>query len=142
MKPSQPAALDDFLFDLRGFLVLENAVEPELLGALNQAFDNFLHLAPGEWWGNAQRGDYTEETGFELHNCIEVGKSFERLVDHPSWIEYLRYYCGEEGSYVAGLFIDECIASIRRSSGHHPVHSGGYRGALRGAYGYKDGVFR
>ena len=54
----------------------------------------------------------------------------------------MRRFCGEKGSYVEGLFIDECIASIRRSGGHHPAHSGGYKGALRGAYGFKDGVFR
>jgi len=40
------------------------------------------------------------------------------------------------------LVIDECIASVRRSGGHHPVHSGGFQGALRGAYNYKNGVFR
>jgi Phytanoyl-CoA dioxygenase (PhyH) len=55
---------------------------------------------------------------------------------------HLRRYCGEQDSYVEGLFIDECIASIRRSGGHHPVHSGGFRGALRGKYGYEHGVFR
>ncbi|HEY6737619.1 MAG TPA: phytanoyl-CoA dioxygenase family protein [Actinopolymorphaceae bacterium] len=140
--PVEPTALDDFLFDLRGYLVLENAVEPELVAALNEAFDNFPDLAPGEWWGNAQRRDYTDETGFELHNCVEAGEPFERLIDHPSWIELVRHYCGEEEAYTRGLFIDECIASIRTSGGHHPVHSGGYRGALRGAYGFKDGVFR
>jgi ectoine hydroxylase-related dioxygenase (phytanoyl-CoA dioxygenase family) len=31
---------------------------------------------------------------------------------------------------------------VRRSGGHHPVHSGGYQGALRGAYHYQHGVFR
>ncbi len=142
MEPRQPTALDDFLFDLNGYVIIRNAVEPELLGALNHAFDNFPPLEAGEWWGNAQRRDYTRETGFELHNCVEAGAPFEQLIDHPSWINYVRHYCGEEDSYVQGLFIDECIASIRRSGGHHPVHSGGYRGALRGAYHYKDGVFR
>ncbi|MBV9850273.1 MAG: phytanoyl-CoA dioxygenase family protein [Armatimonadetes bacterium] len=137
-----PTPLEDFLFDLRGYLVLKDAVEPELLDALNRAFDDFPPLEQGEWWGNAQRRDYTGETGFELHNCVEAGEPFERLIDHPGWISHVRHYCGEENSYVQGLFIDECIASIRRSGGHHPVHSGGYRGALRGAYGYKDGVFR
>ncbi|WP_020578239.1 phytanoyl-CoA dioxygenase family protein [Actinopolymorpha alba] len=138
----KPSPLDDFLFDLRGYLILENAVEPELLGDLIQAFDEFPDLEPGEWWGNAQRRDYTEETGFELHNCVEAGEPFERLIDHPSWIEYVLRYAGEDDSYVRGVFIDECIASIRRSGGHHPVHSGGYRGAMRGAYRYLNGVFR
>lgn len=135
-------ALDDYLFDLRGYLVLENAVEPELVDDLNRAFDAFPDLAPGEWWGNAQRRDYTDQTGFELHNCVEAGEPFERLIDHPSWIGHLQRYCGEESSYVRGLFIDECIASIRETGGRHPAHSGGYLGALRGAFGFKDGVFR
>jgi ectoine hydroxylase-related dioxygenase (phytanoyl-CoA dioxygenase family) len=142
MEPRNPTPLDDFLFDLRGYLILENAVEPDLVDDLNRAFDDFPPLARGAWWGNAQRRDYTDETGFELHNCVEVGEPFERLIDHPGWINLVRHYCGEEQSYVTGLFIDECIASIRKSGGHHPVHSGGYRGAMRGAYGYKNGVFR
>ncbi len=137
-----PTSLDDFLFDLRGFLVLENAVESDLLADLNADFDAFPPLNPGEWWGNAQRRDYTASTGFELHNCVEAGAPFERLIDHPAWIEHVRRYCGEHNSYVEGLFIDEAIASVRRSGGHHPVHSGGYRGALRGAYRYANGVFR
>jgi len=142
MEPRNPTPLDDFLFDLRGYLILENVVEPALLADLNAAFDNFPPLEYGEWWGNTQRRDYNGATGFELHNCVEAGEPFERLIDHPGWINYVRHYCGEEKSYVQGLFIDECIASIRRSGGHHPVHSGGYQGALRGRYQYTNGVFR
>lgn len=142
MEPRNPTPLDDFLFDLRGYLVLENAVEPDLLAELNVAIDQFPDLAVGEWLGNAQRRDYTASTGFELHNCVEAGAPFEKLIDHPSWINYLRHYCGEENSYVQGLFIDECMVSVRKSGGHHPVHSGGYRGALRGRYLYEHGVFR
>lgn len=141
-SPRQPSALDDFLFDLNGYLVLEKAVEPALIASLNTAFDNFPPLKVGEWWGNAHRRDYTDATGFELHNCVEAGEPFEQLIDHPSWIEYLRRYCGEKDSYVEGLFIDECIASQRSAGGHHPAHSGGFHGAIRGAYGYKNGVFR
>ena len=142
MEPRNPTPLDDFLFDLRGYLVLEKAVEPTLLAELNEAIDNFPEMQMGEWLGNAQRRDYTASTGFELHNCVEAGAPFEKLIDHPSWINYLRHYCGEEDSYVQGLFIDECMVSVRKSGGHHPVHSGGYRGALRGRYLYEHGVFR
>jgi ectoine hydroxylase-related dioxygenase (phytanoyl-CoA dioxygenase family) len=142
MEPRNPTPLDDFLFDLRGYIVIKNAAEPEFLDELNRAVDNFPPLKVGEWWGNAQRRDYTSDTGFELHNCVEAGEPFERLIDHPGWLNYVRHYCGEEQSYVEGLFIDECIASIRRSGGHHPVHSGGYRGALRGRYLHTNGVFR
>lgn len=117
MESRFPSALDDFLFDLRGYLVLENAVAPDLLSALNTSFDGFPPIPREGWWGNAQRRDYTDETGFELHNCVEVGEPFEQLIDHPSWINHIRRYCGEEDSYVQGLFIDECIASIRTSGG-------------------------
>ena len=137
-----PTALDDFLFDLRGYLIIENAVGPALLDDLNHAFDNFPPLETNEWWGNAQRRDYTKDTGFELHNCVEAGQPFEALIDCPGWINYVRRYCGEDKSYLEGLFIDEAIASIRRSGGFHQVHSGNYRVPLRCVYGYEHGVFR
>jgi ectoine hydroxylase-related dioxygenase (phytanoyl-CoA dioxygenase family) len=142
MEERQPTPLDDFLFDLRGYLVLKKAAERDLLDELNRAVEALPPLQMGQWYGNAQRRDYTETTGFELHNCVEAGEPFERLIDHPGWINYLRHYCGEEHAYTQGLFIDECILSVRRSGGHHPVHSGGYQGALRGAYHYANGVFR
>jgi hypothetical protein len=144
--PSQtPSALDDFLFDLRGFLVLEQAVEPALLDALNAEFDAFpLDLERGGWHRGAQRRDYTPDTGFELHQAVAAGAPFEELIDHPSWIAYARHWAGEEHSYpdVEGVAIDESIASLRTSGGHHPVHSGGFRGAIRGQYRHEHGVFR
>jgi len=140
--PRVPTALDDFLFDLRGYLVIENAVTPALLDDLNRTFDGFPPLEPMEWWGNAQRRDYTKDTGFELHNCVEAGLPFETLIDCPGWIGYVRHFCGEERSYVEGLFIDEAIASIRRSGGFHQVHSGNYQVPLRCVYGYEHGLFR
>lgn len=142
MATRTPSPTDDFFFDLQGFLVLKQAIDPEHLNALNAHVDGLPPLEYGDWVGNAQRRDYNGATGLEIHNCVELGQPFEQLIDHPSWIEYMRHYCGEEDSYIAGLFIDECILSVRRSGGHHPVHSGGYRGALRGAYHYNHGVFR
>ena len=105
MELKTPTPLDDFLFDLNGYLIIENAVEPALLDDLNHAFDDFPPLAPMEWWGNTQRRDYTEDTGFELHNCVEVGLPFEALIDPPGWIGHVRRYCGEQDSYIEGLFI-------------------------------------
>ncbi len=140
MSPKQPSPLDDFLFDLKGYLILPNAVAPPLLEALNRAIDALPSIPMGGWFGNAQRRDYTKDTGLELHNCVELGGPFEELIDHPGWIQYMRRYCGEEKSYVEGLFIDECIVSVRRSGGHHPAHR---NSALRGAYCYDPrGVFR
>ncbi len=142
MPAKKPSDLDDYLFDLRGYLILEGAVDAEHVAELNGALDSFPSLEWGEWHGNVQRFDNNGAAGVELQNIVEGGEAFERLIDHPSWIDYVRHYCGEEDSYVEGLYIDECFASIRRSGGFFPVHSGGYRGALRGAFHYNNGVFR
>jgi len=142
MTNDKQIALDNYFFDLNGYLIIKNAVPQSLIAEVNDFIDRLPPLEYGQWLGNAQRRDYNQNTGLEIHNCIELGGPFETIINYPSYIDQLRRFCGEENSYIAGLFIDECILSVRRSGGHHPVHSGGYRGALRGAYHYKDGVFR
>jgi ectoine hydroxylase-related dioxygenase (phytanoyl-CoA dioxygenase family) len=139
----QPSAMDDYLFDLRGFVIVKNALEPDLLDELNDAFDRFPRDLPiGSWYQGAQRRDYTPDTGMELHHCLEMGEPFTRLIDHPSWLDYVSKYCGEASSYVEGLFIDECMTSIRNSGGYHPLHSGGFQTPMRCQYAYQNGVFR
>ena len=134
-----PSEMENYLFDLRGYLVLERAVSAEQVGRINAAIDTIPPLKDGEWHGNVQGHSYHGEIdGRNLQNIVEGGPEFEELIDHPSWIDYVRTYVGRK----EGLFIDECFASIRRTGGFFPVHSGGYRGALRGAFHYKDGVFR
>ena len=135
-------AMQDFLFDLRGYLILRNAVDQDHVAGLNAALDAFPPLEWGQWHGNVQRFDNNGAFGTELQNVVEGGEPFERLIDHPSWISLVGRYCGDQGSYTEGLFIDECFASIRRSGGFFPVHSGGFQASTRGQYRYKDGVWR
>lgn len=138
----QPTPLEDYLFDLRGYLILENAVEPDLLDELNAKFDEFPRELPmGGWYNGAQRRDYNPATGMELHHCLEIGGPFEKLIDHPSWLAHVQKYCGEQNTYVEGLFIDECMTSQRTSGGFHGLHSGRYKGALRGKYLCENGQF-
>ena len=143
MPHGAPTLLDEFLFDLNGFLILKNAVDEPLLQALDAEFDAFPRdLERGGWYRGAQRRDYTSETGFELHQAVTAGDAFEELIDHPSWIGHVRHFAGEEDSYVEGITLDETIASIRSSGGHHPVHSGGHRSPIRTQYRVEHGVFR
>jgi ectoine hydroxylase-related dioxygenase (phytanoyl-CoA dioxygenase family) len=136
--------LQDYLFDLRGYLILENAVEQAHVADLNDALDDVPPLEQGTWHGRVQRLDNNGNSGCELQNIVEGGEPFERLIDHPSWLPLLHRYCGESDTYAEaeGLFIDECFASIRRDGGYFPLHSGGYRGAVRGQYRYNNGAFR
>jgi hypothetical protein len=75
--------IDDYLFDLRGYDILKNAVDAEHLASLNAAFDSFPELQFSEWWGNTQRLDNNGRAGLELQNTVEAGKPFEMLIDHP-----------------------------------------------------------
>jgi len=47
-----PSPLEDYLFDLRGYLVLEQALEPGLVDDLNSALDDVPPIEPRGWWGN------------------------------------------------------------------------------------------
>jgi ectoine hydroxylase-related dioxygenase (phytanoyl-CoA dioxygenase family) len=138
-----PASLIDYEFDLRGFVVIRNALSPAEVQSLNDAYDRFPSLENGEWYGNAQRRDYTKDTGFELHNVLDCGDpAFDVLIDHPSWLPHVQHWAGEEGTYVQGVTIDEHIATSRSSGGHHPVHSGGHDASVRTQYSYRNGAFR
>lgn len=132
----------DYLFDLRGYIILENAVAPDLLNRLNQAIDPLLDLQYKEWRGNVQRFDNNGDAGIELQNIVEGGEPFEALIDHPAWYSRLLRYCGEKDSYVEGLFIDESFASIRRQGGFFPVHSGNQDGVVRNQYRFVNNLFR
>jgi len=136
------AQLQDYLFDLRGYLILKNAVSAEDIAELNAALDAFPKLEYKEWHGNVERFDNNGVCGTELQNIVEGGEAFEKLIDHPSWVDLMRHYCGEEDSYFRGLFIDECFASLRRSGGFFPIHSGGHQSELRVQYKYEHNVFR
>lgn len=131
----------DYLFDLRGFLILRGAVDADHVRDLNAALDAFPPLKFGEWHGHVQRFDNNGECGVELQNIVEGGEPFERLIDHPAWVDRLHRYCGEPGTFIDGLFIDECFASLRRTGGWFGFHSGGYEAITRTQYRFAAGKF-
>ena len=46
-----PTASEEYLFDLRGYLRLENAVGDAHLEELNARLDTYLALEPAQWRG-------------------------------------------------------------------------------------------
>ena len=85
----QPTPMDDYLFDMRGYLVLKEAVDADHIAALNAVLDSMPALEFGDWWGNVHRSDNNGAAGIELQNIVEAGEPFECLIDHPSWIAML-----------------------------------------------------
>lgn len=136
--------MDIYLFDLRGFLLIENALDREHVAAVNAGIDKILPLQPGEWDGYVHGHTYGDDEGLNLQQIYEAGEPFERLIDHPSWIEKVKYFVGGEGTfdYKHGpLFIDENFASIRGPGQAIGLHSGGHTGTKRTQFHFQNGRF-
>ena len=53
--------LDVYLFDLRGYLILENALSPQEVSDCNAILDDLQDMKPGEWRGHAHAHTYTTQ---------------------------------------------------------------------------------
>eukprot|EP01047_Picozoa_sp_COSAG01_P072998 COSAG01_NODE_11767_length_1863_cov_1.434807_1_plen_181_part_00 len=130
---------DDFLFDLRGYLLLPGALPPRLVDELNGAIDAVPPLEPQEWYGYVHRNDYSEGWGYNLQNIVEGGAPFEEVMDCPGFLPWVKRYAGHDG-----LFIDEALVTVRRPGQGVSLHSGGHKRRVRTQYrvatGGSDGV--
>ena len=117
----------DYLFDLRGFDILENALSAEQLEQINAFIDahDIAELQTGEWIGHVETHKYGASTpdGINFQNVIEAGPAFEACIDHPAWIGRVKRFV--EGDSMHAVTIDENFLNVRQSGGFIPVHSGG-----------------
>ncbi len=136
---------DIYFFDLRGFLLLENAISSDHVAEMNACIDQILPLKHGEWDGYVHGHTFGDDEGTNLQQIYEAGEPFERLIDHPSWIEKVKYFVGGEGTfdYKHGpLFIDENFANIRGPGEAIGLHSGGHEGIKRTQFRFHNGRFQ
>lgn len=122
--------LTDYLFDLNGYLILENVVDLSDLSAMNQWVDD--HWAYVEqpkdsegnprWIGRVETQNYGGEDGVNFQNIVDGGPVFEKLIDHPAWIHLVRKYIATNN----GLAIHENFLNVRGKGGHLYIHSGGH----------------
>lgn len=137
--------LDIYLFDLRGYLVIEQALSRDEVAALNAGIDVILPLKRDEWWGYVHGHAYSDNDGLNLQQIYEGGEPFERLIDHPAWIDKVKHFVGGEGTFdyqQSPLFIDENFANLRGPGGALGLHSGGYLGIKRTQFRYYNGRFQ
>ena len=127
---------DIFLFDLRGYLHLKGAIDREHVAAMNTILDALPPIEPGQWHGYVHGHEYGDVTsGTNLQQIYEAGEPFERLIDHPAWIDKIKHFVGGEGSFDyhhGPLFIDENFVTLRGPGQAIGIHSGGH-GAQSGA---------
>ncbi len=137
--------LAEYLFDLRGYYVIEGALSDDELRACNDTLDEMQDLPAGGWRGRVHGHFFSSETeGINLQQIYEAGPAWERLIDHPSWIDLVKYFVGGEGTFDwahGPLFIDENFASIRGPGQAIGLHSGGHEGVKRCQFRYHNGRF-
>jgi hypothetical protein len=141
-----PTALEEYLFDLQGFLVLRQALSTAEVAACNETIDRITRAAVPRngWWGRVHREDHPEHRGISYQQIYEAGPAFERLIDHPGWINYVSRFVGGHDTFDwnhGPLFIDENFFNLRGPGESIPLHSGGHTGTLRTQYNYRDGRF-
>jgi hypothetical protein len=139
-----PSDLEIYLFDLNGYLRLERALpEADILG-LNTSIDHFPVLKPGDWHGFIHGHTYGTKDGMNYQQIYEGGDCFERLIDHPSWIEKVKHFVGGENTFDdhhGPLFIDENFLNFREPGEAIGLHSGGYPPIMRNSFRYHGGRF-
>jgi hypothetical protein len=144
-EPAEPTAMDDYLFDLRGFVVIEDALSDDAVAAMNGAVDSALPLEPGEWHGGVHRREETSVVGdsIQLQQIYEL-PPFETLIDHPSWIEYVKRFVGGQDGFDTlhgPLYIDENFYQITPEGEGTGMHSGGHSRTKRTQFRYHGGEF-
>ena len=136
--------LDTYLFDLRGYLVLRQAVTPSDLAEINAALDALPVGAKGQWFGHVHTHSFGGRDGTNFQQIYEGGPAFERLIDNPAWIEKVKAFVGGAGTFDdthGPLFIDENFANIRGPGEAIGIHSGGHEGVKRTQFRCHNGRF-
>jgi len=142
--PATSYDLNDYLFDLRGYIHLKGAIDPSHVEGMNSILDGIPPLKPDEWFGHVHSENVDSSRGVALQQIYEAGEPFERLIDHPAYYERLKRYIGGQDSFDwhhGPLFIDENFASIRGPHQGIGMHSGGRECVKRCQYQYKHGEF-
>ena len=136
--------MDIYLFDLRGYLILRRALRAPEVAAMNAVLDGFLPVELGQWRGAVHAHSFNGQDGINLQQIYEAGPPFERLIDHPSWIDHVQRFVGGEGTFdhnLGPLFIDENFANLRGPGEAIPMHSGGDTHCLRTQFHVHNGQF-
>lgn len=116
----------DYLFDLRGYLVVDDAVDAGQLARIDSWIDGQPEVPMGTWLGHVETHTYSGREGVNYQNIVEGGEVFEELIDQPSWIGCVRRWIENDYNHVS---INEAFVNVRRAGGFIGMHSGGHTAA-------------
>jgi hypothetical protein len=127
--------MEEYQFDLHGYTIIRGALDLDHIRAMNEWIDALPPLAMSQWHDNVYVHTYGGIDGMNLQDIIEGGEIFERLIDHPAWIEQARHYLGPSTK----PYINEIFINVRGPSGYIGVHSGGHNIDYHQRSGRKNG---
>jgi hypothetical protein len=142
--------MEEYLFDLNGYLILKNALTPEQVKACNATYDELEEAAKSiegrGWHGNVSVNNSGRQEGLIFQQLYEAGGVWEELLDHPSWYDKAIHFIGTDDpenfdGHHGPAFIDECFGTIRGPGGAQRLHSGGHVGTIRTQFRYHAGHF-
>jgi Phytanoyl-CoA dioxygenase (PhyH) len=135
---------DIYFFDLNGFIIIRKALSGADVKEINTALDAIPKLKPGQWYGGIHGHTYGTKDGLNYQQIYEAGEPFERLIDHPAWIDHMKTFMGGTRSFDVKhgpLFIDENFANFRDPGEAIGMHSGADAHTKRNQYRVLDGQF-
>ena len=146
MAIAKVSSMQRYLFDLRGYLILENALSAEEVGACNAVIDELDGIEHGSWIGHVHGHVFTGgHEGLNLQQIYEAGEPFEKLIDHPAWYGLVTHFIGTDepsfDSQHGPAFIDENFVSLRGPGEAIGLHSGATEGLIRNQFRYSNNKF-
>jgi hypothetical protein len=140
-----PSELDEYLFDLNGFVILRGVLTPAEVADANARIDTIPRALPRlGWHGWVQREDHPEHRGISYQQVYELGGAFERMIDHANYINYVLRFIGGQDTFDyhhGPLFIDENFFTIRGPGEAITLHAGGHDRCKRMQFRYHNGRF-
>jgi hypothetical protein len=139
-----PTRLEEYLFDLNGFVVLRGVLSADEVAACNRAIDEIPRSLPRlGWHGFVQREDHPEHRGISYQQVYELDP-FSKLIDHPNYINYVARFVGGQDTFDyhhAPLYVDENFYNLRGPGDAIPLHAGGHDVCKRMQFRFHNGRF-
>ncbi len=137
---------DIYKFDLNGYIILKNALSTNEIKQLETELEAIPNIEPNQWHGHIHREQYANaaKRGTSYQQIYEAGPGFQRLIDHPAYIDHVKHFIGNQDdfdAYLAPVYIDECFALKCEKGEHIGLHSGGYKRTKRTQFRFHNGNF-
>lgn len=142
--------MEEYMFDLNGYLILKGALSQQQVKACNDSYDELAEAAKAitgqGWHRNVIVENSARQEGLIFHQLYEGGSVWEELLDSPSWFDKCVHFVGSDDPenfdrHHGPAFIDECFGTIRGPGGAQRLHSGGHVGTIRTQFRHHAGKF-